>query len=56
LSNAVVGTPDACIEQIQAYVTGGISYFFLIFPDPAPTEALELFARKVMAPLQENTS
>lgn len=48
LSNAVVGTPDRCIEQIQSYVTGGISYFFLIFPDPAPTESLELFAREVM--------
>jgi len=48
LSNAVVGTPDRCVEQIQSYVADGISYFFLIFPDPAPTETLELFAREVM--------
>ena len=49
LSNAVVGTPDQCIEHIQSYVDAGISYFFLIFACSAPTNALELFAREVMA-------
>lgn len=48
MSNVVVGTPDSCIEQIQSYVAAGISYFFLIFPDQAPTQALELFGREVM--------
>ena len=49
LSNAVAGTPDQCIEHIQSYVDAGISYFFLIFPNSAPTNALELFAREVMS-------
>ena len=48
LSNAVVGTPDRCAERIRGYVGAGIRYLFLIFPDPAPTRCLELFARKVM--------
>jgi len=48
LSNAVAGTPDKCIEHIQSYVDAGISYFFLIFPNSAPTNSLELFAREVM--------
>ena len=48
LSNAVVGTPQRCAEQIQAYVDAGISYFFLIFPNPTPTRGLELFAREVL--------
>ena len=49
LSNAVVGTPDKCIEHIQTYIDAGISYFFLIFTNSAPTNALELFAREVMS-------
>ena len=48
LSNAVVGTPDRCAERIRGYVDAGIRYLFLIFPDPAPTRCLELFARKLM--------
>ena len=48
LSNAVVGTPLRCAEQIQSYADVGISYFFLIFPNPTPTRGLELFAREVM--------
>ncbi len=49
LANAVVGTPDQCAERIQSYVGAGISYFFLIFPNPTPTRGLELFAREVMS-------
>ena len=48
LKRAIAGTPEACVEQIQAYVDNGISYFFLLFPDPISTESLELFAREVM--------
>ena len=48
LSGAIAGTPQQCIDQLQLYAAAGISYFFLIFPDPAPTASLELFAREVM--------
>jgi alkanesulfonate monooxygenase SsuD/methylene tetrahydromethanopterin reductase-like flavin-dependent oxidoreductase (luciferase family) len=48
LKRAIAGTPEACVEQIQAYVDNGIRYFFLLFPDPISPESLELFAREVM--------
>ena len=48
LSRAIAGTPEQCVEQIQRYAENGITYFFLLFPDPIPTESLELFAREVM--------
>ena len=48
LKRAIAGTPEACVEQIQAYVDNGIRYFFLLFPDPISAESLELFATKVM--------
>ena len=48
LKRAIAGTPEACVEQIQAYVDNGIRYFFLLFPDPISAESLELFAREVM--------
>lgn len=48
LKNAVVGTPEQCASRIQAYVDVGITRFFLIFPDPIPTDSLELFASTVM--------
>ena len=48
LSNAVAGTPEQCVEQIRPYVEHGINYFFLVFPDPIPTESLDLFAEAVM--------
>ena len=48
LRGAIAGTPDQCAEQIQSYVDAGITYFFLIFPDPVSVEALRLFARDVM--------
>ena len=48
LSRAIAGTPDQCAEQIRRYADSGITYFFLLFPDPIPTESLELFAREVM--------
>ena len=48
LSRAIAGTPEQCVEQIQSYVDNGITYFFLLFPDPIPTESMELFAKEVM--------
>ena len=48
LSRAIAGTPEQCAEQLQAYVDSGITYFFLLFLDPIPTENLELFAKEVM--------
>ena len=48
LSRAIAGTPEQCAEQIKGYVENGITYFFLLFPDPIPTESMELFAKEVM--------
>jgi alkanesulfonate monooxygenase SsuD/methylene tetrahydromethanopterin reductase-like flavin-dependent oxidoreductase (luciferase family) len=48
LAGAIAGTPEQCFEQLRPYVDAGISYFFLIFPDPVMSESLELFAREVM--------
>ena len=48
LSRAIAGTSEQCAEQIQSYVDSGITYFLLLFPDPIPTESMELFAREVM--------
>ena len=48
LSGAIAGTPDQCAGQIQEYVDAGITYFFLIFPDPVSVDHLRLFAREVM--------
>ena len=36
LSRAIAGTPEQCVEQIKGYVDSGITYFFLLFPDPHP--------------------
>ena len=48
LSRAIAGTPEQCVEQIKSYADNGITYFFLLFPDPILTESLELFASEVM--------
>lgn len=56
LSRAIAGTPEQCVEQIESYVDRGISYFFLLFPDPIPTESMELFAREVMPRFAGTTS
>ena len=45
---AIAGTPDQCAARIQRYVDAGITYFFLIFPDPVSVDDLRLFAREVM--------
>jgi alkanesulfonate monooxygenase SsuD/methylene tetrahydromethanopterin reductase-like flavin-dependent oxidoreductase (luciferase family) len=48
LRKAIAGTPEQCAEQLRRYVDHGITYFFLLFPDPVESESLELFAREVM--------
>jgi alkanesulfonate monooxygenase SsuD/methylene tetrahydromethanopterin reductase-like flavin-dependent oxidoreductase (luciferase family) len=48
LNKAIAGTPEQCAEQLLRYVDHGITYFFLLFPDPIESESLELFARDVM--------
>ena len=48
LGNAIVGTPDECVDQIERYVDWGIGYFFLLFPHPIEPEQLRIFADRVM--------
>ena len=48
LGNAIVGTPEECVEQIRRYVDAGITYFFLLFPHPVALEDVRLFAEAVM--------
>ena len=55
LSRAIAGTPEQCVEQIKSYVDSGITYFFLLFPDHIPTDAIELFAKEVMPRFVETT-
>ena len=49
LHNTLSGTPEQVAERISEYVEFGIRYFFIVFPDPAPSETLALFAEEVMA-------
>ncbi len=49
LCNTLSGTPEQVAERINTYVESGIRYFFVVFPNPAPTETLALFANEVMA-------
>lgn len=48
LDRAVAGTPERCVQRLREYVDAGITYFFLLFPDPISAEDLALFAREVM--------
>ena len=56
LSRAIAGTPEQCIEKIRSYVECGITYFFLLFPDPIPTDRLELFAKEVLPSFADTTA
>ena len=49
LRNTLSGTPEQICDRINEYVEFGIRYFFVVFPDPAPSETLELFAAEVMS-------
>lgn len=48
LGNAIVGTPQECIEQLRQYANYGIGWFFLLFPEPVSVDDIELFAGEVM--------
>ena len=49
LPNTLSGTPEQVADRINEYVESGIRYYFVVFPDPAPSETLALFAEEVMA-------
>lgn len=49
LRNTLSGTPEQICDRISEYVDFGIRYFFVVFPNPAPSETLALFAEEVMA-------
>ena len=55
LRNTLSGTSEQVSERIAEYVQHGIRYFFVVFPDPAPSETLALFAREVMARFDTRT-
>ena len=48
MDNAIVGTPEQCVEQLRLYTDYGIGWFFLLFPEPVSVGDLELFASEVM--------
>lgn len=48
LRNTLSGTPERICERINEYVEFGIRYFFVVFPNPVPSETLALFAEEVM--------
>ena len=48
LHSALSGTPEQVADRINAYVESGIRYFFVVFPNPVPSETLALFAEEVM--------
>ncbi len=49
LPNTLSGTPEQVADRINEYVESGIRYYFVVFPDPAPSETPALFAEEVMA-------
>ena len=48
LRNTLSGTPEQICDRISEYLDFGIRYFFIVFPNPAPSETLALFAAEVM--------
>ena len=48
LRNTLTGTPEQVYDRLSEYVKFGIRYFFVVFPNPAPSETLALFAEEVM--------
>ena len=49
LRDTLSGTPEQICDRVAEYVEYGIRYFFIVFPDPAPSETLALFAEEVMS-------
>lgn len=56
LRNTLSGTPEQVCNRIQEYVDHGIRYFFVVFPNPTPSETLALFAREVMSRFENQSS
>ena len=50
----IVGTPEECREQVKQYVSAGIDYFTLSFPDLFEQNCLDLFSNSVIG-LTEQT-
>ncbi|MFQ6053163.1 MAG: LLM class flavin-dependent oxidoreductase, partial [Candidatus Bathyarchaeia archaeon] len=48
----IAGTPEMCLEQIEAYVDLGMSLLVIRFGDIPGTDGLELFAREVIPKLR----
>ena len=48
LGDVIIGTPEQCAAQLRRYVDAGITYFFLLFPQPIELRDLRLFAARVM--------
>jgi alkanesulfonate monooxygenase SsuD/methylene tetrahydromethanopterin reductase-like flavin-dependent oxidoreductase (luciferase family) len=46
--NALSGTPNECLEQLQAYVDLGVNYFMLFFGDMPDLDGLRQFAKGVV--------
>ncbi len=44
----LVGTPEECIEQLQAYLDLGVTYFMLYFADLPKVNSLKIFAEKIL--------
>ena len=49
LGNTLSGTPEQICDRLSEYVEFAIRYFFVVFPNPAPSETLALFADEVMS-------
>jgi F420-dependent oxidoreductase-like protein len=49
-SRGIVGTADDCIEKIKEYISAGVTYFTLIFPElgDEPDESLSIFGKEVI--------
>jgi alkanesulfonate monooxygenase SsuD/methylene tetrahydromethanopterin reductase-like flavin-dependent oxidoreductase (luciferase family) len=51
LAHALVGRPEECIVRLQAYMSAGVTWFFLFFPDLPDTISLRLFALSILPAL-----
>lgn len=49
LKPSIAGTPEQCIEKINAYVNAGATQFMLNFTRERFMEDLELFAKQVIS-------
>lgn len=47
----LIGTPEAIVEQIRAYIDRGVTHFLLNFPDIREIKSLTLFTERVIQAL-----